>query len=100
MIAYYLKEVQPDGVKLVITTAAGDTIRHLTGPGYPGLQRVTWDLTRDKPRPRELGGPTARDELRRALAGDYVVRVSLGKRRLEQRIVVQDWPADRIGRLR
>jgi len=100
VIAYYLKEVQPDGVKLVITTAAGDTIRHLTGPGYPGLQRVTWDLTRDKPRPRELGGPTARDELRRALAGDYVVRVSLGKRRLEQRIVVQDWPADRIGRLR
>src|SRR2546423_1118618 len=69
VIAYYLKEVQPDGVKLVITTAAGDTIRHLTGPGYPGLQRVTWDLTRDKPRPRELGGPTARDELRPADPG-------------------------------
>jgi len=100
VIAYYLKEVQPDGVKLVITTAAGDTIRHLTGPGYSGLQRVTWDLTRDKPRPRELGGPTARDELRRALAGEYVVRVTLGKRRLEQRIVVQDWPPDRLGRLR
>ena len=100
VIAYYLKEVQPDGVKLVITTAAGDTIRHLTGPGYPGLQRVTWDLTRDKPRPRELGGPTSRDELRRALAGEYVARLSLGKRRLEQRIVVQDWPPDRLGRLR
>jgi photosystem II stability/assembly factor-like uncharacterized protein len=100
VIAYYLKETEPDGVKLVITTAAGDTIRHLTGPGYPGLQRVTWDLTRDKPRPRELGGPTSRDELRRALAGEYVVRLTLGKRRLEQRIVVQDWPSDRLGRLR
>jgi len=100
VITYYLREVQPDGVKLVIATAAGDTIRHITGPGYPGLQHVTWDLTRDKPRPRELGGPTSRDDLRRVLPGEYVVRLTLGKRPLEQRIVVQDWPADRVGRLR
>jgi len=100
VITYYLREVQPDGVKLVIATAAGDTIRHITGPGYPGLQHVTWDLTRDKPRPRELGGPTSRDDLRRVLPGEYVVRLTLGKRPLEQRIAVQDWPADRLGRLR
>src|SRR2546422_11288317 len=64
VIVYYLRDVQSDGVKLAIVAAAGDTIRHLTGPGYPGVNRVTWDLTRDKPRPRELGGPTSREDLR------------------------------------
>jgi len=85
---------------LVITTVAG--IRSATSPvpAIPAVERVTWDLTRDKPRPRELGGPTSRDELRRAPAGEYVVRLTLAKRRLEQRIVVQDWPPDRLGRLR
>ncbi|HEX7122644.1 MAG TPA: hypothetical protein VF178_09775, partial [Gemmatimonadaceae bacterium] len=29
---------------LVITDAAGDTVRTLTGPATPGLHRVTWDL--------------------------------------------------------
>jgi photosystem II stability/assembly factor-like uncharacterized protein len=99
VIAYYLREVQPEGVKLVITTAAGDTIRHLTGPGYAGLQQVTWDLMRDKPRPRELGGPTSRDELRRVAPGPYVVRLELGTRKLERPIVVQEWPADPLGRV-
>jgi photosystem II stability/assembly factor-like uncharacterized protein len=99
-IAYYLREMQPDGVKLAVTTAAGDTIRRLTGPGYPGLQRVTWDLLRDKPRPRELGGPTSRDELRRVLPGEYVVRVTVGSRTLERRITVREWPPDRLGRVR
>lgn len=100
VITYYLKDVQPEGVKLVITTATGDTIRHLTGPGYPGLARVTWDLTRDKARPRELGGPTSREELKRVEPGDYVVQLAVGQRKLTQRIVVRDWPADRLGRIR
>jgi hypothetical protein len=61
---------------------------------------VTWDLTRDKPRPRELGGPTSRDELRRVAAGEYVLHLTLGRRQKERRIAVQEWPADRLGRLR
>jgi len=100
LIAYYLREAQPEGVKLVITTAAGDTIRHLAGPGYRGLERVTWDLTRDTARPRELGGPTSREELRQVPPGSYVIHLELGSRKLERRIVVAEWPADRLGRLR
>jgi photosystem II stability/assembly factor-like uncharacterized protein len=100
VITYSLKEMQPDGVKLVITTVAGDTVRTLTGSGFPGVQRVTWDLNRDKPRPRGLGDPTSAEELRRAQAGDYMVRVSLGKRKLERHIVVQELPPDRLGRIR
>ncbi len=99
-ISYYLKDMQPDGVKLVITTTAGDTVRSLTGPGFPGLQRVTWDLNRDRPRPRGLGDPTSPEELRRSPPGQYVVRVSLGKRKLERSIEVEELPPDRLGRIR
>jgi len=100
VIAYYLKDMQPDGVKLVITTVAGDTVRTLTGPGFPGLQRVTWDLNRDRPRPRGLGDPTSPEELRQALPGEYIVRLTLGKRRLERRVIVTELAPDRLGRIR
>jgi len=100
VITYSLRGMQPDGVKLVITTAAGDTVRNLTGSGFPGVQRVTWDLNRDRPRPRGLGDPTSPDELRRVAAGEYVVRLTLGKRKLERKITVIDLPPDRLGRIR
>jgi photosystem II stability/assembly factor-like uncharacterized protein len=99
-IAYYLREMQPEGVKLVITTAAGDTVRTLTGSGFPGLQRVTWDLNRERPRPRGLGDPTSPDELRRAQPGEYIVRLTFGKRKLEQRFTVVELGPDRLGRIR
>jgi photosystem II stability/assembly factor-like uncharacterized protein len=99
-LVYYLKDVQPDGVKFTVTTAAGDTIRHLSGPGYPGMNHVTWDLTRDKPQPRGLGGPTSREDLKRVEPGDYVAQLVAGSRKLTQRIVVREWPADRLGRVR
>ncbi|HYT81878.1 MAG TPA: hypothetical protein VEK86_00405, partial [Gemmatimonadales bacterium] len=100
VIAYYLKEMQPEGVKLVITSAAGDTVRTLTGSGFPGLQRVTWDLNRDRPRPRGLGDPTTPEELRRVTPGDYVVRLTLGKRKLQRPITVVELGPDQLGRIR
>ena len=99
-ISYYLKETAPDGVRILITSAAGDTVRTINATGYPGLQRASWDLLRDRPRPRELGGPTAPAELRRVEPGEYIVRISVGERRLERRIQVVDWTPDRLGRLR
>jgi hypothetical protein len=75
-------------------------MRTLTGPGFPGLQRVTWDLNRERPRPRGLGDPTSAEELRQALPGEYVVRVTLGKRKLQQRFVVTELGPDRLGRIR
>ncbi|MFI5279220.1 MAG: WD40/YVTN/BNR-like repeat-containing protein [Gemmatimonadales bacterium] len=98
-ISYYVRDVQAEGVRIVITSGS-DTVRTLNGTGYPGLQRVTWDLLRERPRPRELGAPTAPAELRRVLPGEYVAHLTLGPRKLEQRIVVRDWPQDRLGRIR
>ena len=57
VITYYLRDVQPDGVKLVIVSAAGDTLRSITGSALPGLQQVTWDLSSERPRARGLGDP-------------------------------------------
>jgi hypothetical protein len=39
-----------DSAKIVITNVAGEVVRSLTGPGGPGMHRVTWDL-RSNPRP-------------------------------------------------
>jgi hypothetical protein len=52
---------------------------------------VTWDLSRDKPRPRELGGPVKRDELKRVLPGEYIVHLSAGREKLETRVSVSAW---------
>jgi hypothetical protein len=100
VVQYWLKELQAEGVRFVITTARGDTVRTITGSGMPGLQRVVWDLNRDRPRPRGLGDPTSPAELRRVAAGDYVVRATVAGRRFEVPITVVDWPADRLGRVR
>ena len=98
-ITYWLRDAQPGTLDLYITTAAGDTVRKLTGPGYAGLQSVSWDLSRDKPRPREIGGPTDPRDLRRVEAGDYVVTLTLGGRKLTQRIRVEEWPGGQVGRI-
>ncbi|MDB4887787.1 MAG: hypothetical protein JWN79_3225 [Gemmatimonadetes bacterium] len=99
VIAYWLRDAQPGTVDLYVTTAAGDTVRKLTGPGYAGLQTVTWDLGRDRPRPRELGGPTDPRDLRRVEPGEYLVTMSVGGRRMTQRVRVEEWPAGRVGRI-
>jgi photosystem II stability/assembly factor-like uncharacterized protein len=94
LISYYLKEALPAGVNLFVTTAAGDTIRRIQGPGYAGVQTVTWDLGRDRPRPREKGGPTSPAELRRVLPGEYVVLLDVAGRKLRQPVTVTEWPRE------
>ena len=100
VIQYWLRDVQPEGVRFLITTAAGDTVRSVTGPGYPGLQRTTWDLTRERPRPRGLGDPTSPQELQRMPAGEYLIRATVAGRQFEYRFSVIDWPQDWLGRIR
>ena len=100
VISYYIKEPQPEGVKLVITRATGDTVRTITGSGVPGLQRVTWDLSSQRPRPRALGEPTDRAELVRVPPGTYTVHLTMGDKKLERTIVVTELGPDKLGRVR
>ena len=43
-ITYWLRDGNPDGVKVSITDPAGAMIRDLSSSGRPGLNRVVWDL--------------------------------------------------------
>ncbi|HET9982454.1 MAG TPA: hypothetical protein VFQ38_02655 [Longimicrobiales bacterium] len=71
-------------------SAEDDVVATLTGSGRPGLHVVSWDLRSKEPRPREMGGPLDRDELRRVPAGRYTVTLKVGDATLEQPILVED----------
>jgi hypothetical protein len=49
-ISYLLKGAV-DGVKVTIEDVSGRTVRELTGPGTPGLNRVRWNLRGRGPEP-------------------------------------------------
>jgi photosystem II stability/assembly factor-like uncharacterized protein len=56
-------DARRDTTRIVITDVKGDVVRRLTGPGGPGVHRVTWDL-RGLPRP--LGPAGIRDSINAA----------------------------------
>jgi hypothetical protein len=43
-IDYYLKSAPKGPVRLAIVDAAGRTVRTITGPAQPGVNRIWWDL--------------------------------------------------------
>jgi hypothetical protein len=43
-IDYYLKSSPQGGVRLSIADSTGRTVRTLTGPALPGINRIWWDL--------------------------------------------------------
>ena len=53
-------DARRDTARIVITNVKGDVVRTLTGPGGPGIHRVTWDL-RNTARP--LGPAALRDSI-------------------------------------
>ncbi len=105
-ITYYLRDDLGHDATLTIRRAKqdgedGEVVRRLKGPGRPGIHQLTWDLKADKPRPRELGGPTSRDELREVLPGTYTVTLKVGDRELTQPVVVEaGWVEKTPGRVR
>ena len=110
VITYYLREDQGDDVSLTIraTGAAGEdvdekgpTLRKLTGSGWAGMHQLTWKLEADSPRPREIDGPTSRDELLEVRPGEYIVSLKVGEATMEQTIVVENgWVERTPGRIR
>jgi hypothetical protein len=62
-----------DQVKLVVTDAAGDTVRTLNGPGGAGLHRVTWDFRGRAPRTVALSPAGVRDSIVQARRVAFVI---------------------------
>lgn len=76
-------------------------MRRIKSSGWAGMHSVTWDLNADGPRPRELGGPQSRDELREVLPGEYQVSLKIGDTTMKRTIVVENgWIERSPGRVR
>jgi hypothetical protein len=76
-ITYWLRDGNPDGVKLRISDASGATLRELSGPGRPGLNRVTWDLQADAKDRIASVDSNRLGQTQFVPAGDYTVSASL-----------------------
>jgi photosystem II stability/assembly factor-like uncharacterized protein len=76
-ITYWLRDGNPDGVKLSISGPSGATVRELNGPGRPGLNRVFWDLQADRKDriPTIDAGRLGQTQF--VAAGDYKVAATL-----------------------
>nr|MCU0619812.1 hypothetical protein [Gemmatimonadaceae bacterium] len=65
---YRIAESQPGKrVSIVITDAAGDTVRTLAGPGSFGMHRVQWDMRGRRPAAKPLSPAERRDSIRNAV---------------------------------
>ncbi|MBV6522502.1 MAG: hypothetical protein MNPFHGCM_02650 [Gemmatimonadaceae bacterium] len=62
-IWYRLATRVPGQVSIVITGVQGDTLRSLSGPGTPGLHKVTWDFRGRAPTPAPLSISGRRDSV-------------------------------------
>lgn len=88
---YYVKEWTGEGVSLMVADSTAKTIRKLSGPGTPGLHRVTWDLQRE---PRErLRRSEWGDQPEFVAPGTYTVELTYGKLpKQKQALVVHHAP--------
>ena len=76
-IAYRIAEAQAGKrVQIVITDAAGDTMRTLNGPGTAGVHRVMWDMRGKRP-PAEALSPAARRDSARSMVRSMQILDSL-----------------------
>lgn len=64
-ITYRITEMKPGTrAQIVITDAAGDTMRTLPGPGAVGVHRVMWDLRGKRPAAKPLSPAERRDSVK------------------------------------
>jgi photosystem II stability/assembly factor-like uncharacterized protein len=87
---YLVKERDPEGAKLVIKDGSGGVVRELKGPAEPGLERIGWDLTRDK----EQVIPTLESRLPGQSpfvpSGEYDLTLTVGKEKATGKITVHN----------
>ncbi|HUD72035.1 MAG TPA: hypothetical protein VMQ62_08740 [Dongiaceae bacterium] len=76
-ITYWLRDGNPDGVKIAVSDPSGAVIRELTGPGRPGLNRVTWDLQLDAKHRIPTVDERRFDQPAFVPAGEYGIKVTL-----------------------
>ena len=87
-LTYFVKAYTGDPVKIAISAAGGPPVANLTGPGTPGLSRITWDLKPSKDLLTDYGG----EGQKLVRSGDYTVTLTYGKVKHEQKLRVETAP--------
>jgi len=82
-IDYFVREWTGDGVTIAISDSAGKSMGSVSGPGTPGVHRVTWDLQPDRkdrmPRTEWAGDPAY------VRPGRYRLKLTYGKEKAIER---------------
>jgi len=87
-INYWVGEHNADGAKLTIVDAHGQTVRELTGPAERGLNRITWDLTRERQQRIDPPEAQAPGQTPFVAAGDYEITLSVAKEKVKGKLTV------------
>jgi len=97
-LTYWLKDGNPDGVKLTISDPSGTMIREISGPGRPGLNRVVWDLQIDAKHRIATVDSNRLGQTQFVPAGDYTVSATLDTggsgrpEKMERKVTVKPAP--------
>ncbi|MBI3835077.1 MAG: hypothetical protein HY287_12175 [Planctomycetes bacterium] len=93
IISYWLRDYSREEVSIVVTDAKGTMIRKIPAGNQPGLNRVVWDLQREKfdrvDNPDERLGQT-----QFVPSGDYNVTLNVGKEKSTKTVTVLPAPRE------
>ncbi len=92
ILNYLVKERDPDGAKIEIKDARGVTVRELKGPAEAGLNRVGWDLTREKEQRIDPPEAALTGQVPFVPAGEYRVTLTIGKEKATTTLIVRHLP--------
>ncbi|HEX9894742.1 MAG TPA: hypothetical protein VGA78_12510 [Gemmatimonadales bacterium] len=84
LLNYWVKEPMPDGVSFAVADSAGTPVANLKGQGFPGLNRVVWDL---KPT-ADLLIPYGGEGQKFVRAGTYTITFTAGDVTQKQQVKV------------
>jgi len=76
-ITYWLRDGNPDGVKIAVADPAGTVIRELSSSGRPGLNRIVWDLQADVKHRIPTVDAQQMDQTQFVPEGDYKLTLTL-----------------------
>jgi hypothetical protein len=85
---YWVKERSADGAKLTIADAKGLKVRELKGPAEAGLNRIDWDLTRERQQRIDPPEAEASGQVPFIAAGEYELTLSVGKEKSKSKLTV------------
>ncbi len=97
-VSYWIGEAQSGQVRIAITSANGDTVGTVNGPGTRGLHHVAWNLRAPAPPPLPLSPAERRDsigtERRLAQVRDSLVRAGSRRTQVDSAIAQLRDPPD------